>query len=157
MTVSIFGTLPEHGRCNFRRTALSRFFTHPVRGWCPLENSHFKAGERATGGARHSRARRRLNLVYYANNCPARIRPKEAEQCRKLPERARKRRKINHLCQAISGVPLITLNLLRFCCATVAQNSRDFRACRRCLKLCLGKMSDRFFTRSHDLNRCVQR
>jgi hypothetical protein len=30
----------------------------------------------------------------------------------------------------------ITSNLLHFCCATVAQNSRNFRVCGHSLKLC---------------------
>ena len=71
------------GRFDFWNNALSSFLTHRTRGWCPLKKSHFKAGKGRQAEHGTSRARRRLNLVYYANNCPARIRPKEAEQRRK--------------------------------------------------------------------------
>jgi hypothetical protein len=50
---------------------------------------------------------------------------------------------------------LMALNSLRFCCATVAQNSRKFSGGGRGLKLCLGKMSDGKFTVLHQRNRCV--
>jgi hypothetical protein len=50
---------------------------------------------------------------------------------------------------------LMALNSLRFCCATVAQNSRKFSGCGRGLKLCLGKMSDGKFAVLHQRHRCV--
>lgn len=49
----------------------------------------------------------------------------------------------------------MALNLLCFCCATVAQNSRKFSGGGRRQKLCLGKMSDGKFAVLHQRNRCV--
>ena len=52
---------------------------------------------------------------------------------------------------------LMALNSLRFCCATVAQNSRKFSGGGRGLKLCLGKMSDGKFAVLHQRHRCAHR
>jgi hypothetical protein len=49
----------------------------------------------------------------------------------------------------------MVLNSLRFCCATVAQNSRKFSGCIVGLKLCLGKMSDGKFAGLDPRHRCV--